>query len=59
MTLIKWLKYVKTINAVILIKLRKRHYTYFMLIFMFPNNSHLYCYTCFQTVSKDTSILII
>ena len=26
---------------------------------MFPNNSHLYCYPCFQTVPRGTSVLII
>ena len=26
---------------------------------MFSNNSHLYCYPCFQTVPKGTSVLII
>ena len=54
-----------------LMKLLKKHYTFFYIVIhvskqfsfiqlsMFPKNSHLYWYLCFQTVSKSTSDLII
>ena len=60
MKLLNWEKYGKTINVIILMKLLKGHYTsFFILLSMFLNNSHLYWYSYFETVPKNTSVLII
>lgn len=31
---------------------------YFVLLFVFPNNSHVYCYSCFQTIHMYTIIYV-
>ena len=59
MKLLNWVKCRKTINIIILMKLVKLHYTSFILLSMFPNNSYLYFYTYFQIVPKCTSVLLI
>ena len=52
-------KYEKTINVIILMKLLKGHYNSFYTAIHIPDNSYLYCYPCFQIVPKGISLLII
>ena len=41
----------KTVKVIIIMKLVKNTlYFFFIMLSMFPNNSHLYLYPCFQTV---------